>query len=434
MKIKTKIADYEAVMSLPRARHKPPRRPGILFRSLVRLLATKDLRETDFTYTIDGAAAEALRSPCLILMNHSSFIDLEIVSKILYPMPYGIVCTSDGFVGKEWLMRQIGCIPTQKFVPDATLIGDIQYALAKKRCHVLMYPEASYSFDGCATALPDHLGSLFRRLHCPVVMIRTTGAFARDPLYNGLQKRRVKVSAAVSLLVSRQECDTLPPAAVQERLTRAFDFDNFAEQSEKAIAIREDFRADGLERILYKCAACGAEDGMTGKGVSLVCARCGKKYTMTPLGKMEAEDGQTEFAHIPDWYRWERACVKREIDAGEYRIDTEVSIGVMVNYDAIYMVGDGRLTHTEEGFTLTGCGGRILYRQKPQSSYGLYADYFWYEIGDMICIGNRDCLYYCFPKGKCPVAKARMAAEELYRRAKQRLRAPSEPSVSQSHG
>jgi hypothetical protein len=50
----------------------------------------------------------------------------------------------------------------------------------------------------------------------------------------------------------------------------------------------------------------------------------------------------------------------------------------------------------------------------------LYADYYWYEIGDMICIGNNDVLYYCFPKGADPVAKARLATEELYKLKKRR--------------
>ena len=43
-----------------------------------------------------------------------------------------------------------------------------------------MYPEASYSFDGTATPLPDSLGKCVKLLNIPVVMIKTYGAFARD--------------------------------------------------------------------------------------------------------------------------------------------------------------------------------------------------------------------------------------------------------------
>ncbi len=54
------------------------------------------------------------------------------------------------------------------------------------------------------------------------------------------------------------------------------------------------------------------------------------------------------------------------------------------------------------------------------ASYSLYSDYYWYEVGDMICIGNTDVLYYCFPEaGRDVVAKTRLAAEELYKMGKQ---------------
>ena len=87
----------------------------------------------------------------------------------------------------------------------------------------------------------------------------------------------------------------------------------------------------------------------------------------------------------------------------------------MVDHKAIYMVGDGRLTHSADGFRLADNTGRLLYEQGPLACYGQYSDYFWYEIGDVICIGNQDALYYCFPKDGDVVAKTRLATEELYK-------------------
>ena len=184
--------------------------------------------------------------------------------------------------------------------------------------------------------------------------------------------------------------------------------------------MEEPFRADGLNRILYKCAACGGEGVTRGSGVSLVCTRCGKSYTLTPLGELEAADGVTPFHHIPDYYAWERQQVRQEILDGTYRLDVDVDIAMMMDYKAIYKVGSGHLTHDAGGFTLTGCDGRLHYTQKPQSCYSLYADYYWYEIGDMICIGDNHILYYCFPKGGDVVAKTRLAAEEMYKLYKSR--------------
>ena len=416
MKIKIKKLPYEQVQALPRPQHRKPLRPLWILQLVVRILAIFDLFPTKFKYTWKDKDKVGKKEPCLILMNHSSFIDLKIASRIFFPKRYGIVCTTDALVGKSLLMRLLGCIPTQKFVTYMRLVQDISYMLKEKKTSVLMYPEAGYSFDGRTTQLPRKMGILLKKLGVPVLMVTTCGAFARDPLYNCLQKRKVEVSATVEVLATTEELKALSVKELDERLDKAFSFDNFRHQQENGIAIDEPFRADGLNRILYRCPHCGAEGKTEGKGIQLICHSCGKVYTLTETGYLQADDGDTAFSHIPDWYDWERRQVKAEIESGTYRMEVPVNIGMLVDYRALYMVGEGTLTHTEEGFVLTGCDGKLQYSQGPLTCHSLNADYYWYEIGDVICVGNQDALYYCFPRdGQDVVAKARLATEELYK-------------------
>ncbi len=423
MKITTKRLSYEKVLEKKPRRHRKPLRPLFLLQLVIRVLAIFDLVPVKFSYTTQGMEKIGKKQPCLILMNHSSFIDLKIASRIFFPRRYGIVCTSDGFVGfwMKLLMPLLGCIPTQKFVSDVGLVRDMEYLLKKKNTSVLMYPEASYSFDGTATPLPRKMGVLLKKLGVPVVTVITQGAFARDPLYNGLQKRKVQVSAQVQCLFTQEDLKTMSVAQLDEGLDRVFGFDNFKWQQENRVIIDEPFRADGLNRILYRCPHCGAEGKTQGQGIHLTCHSCGKVYELTQLGYLRALEGETAFDHIPDWYAWQRSQVRKELEEGSYLLDVPVQIGMLVNFDAVYMVGSGRLVHSAEGFRLTGCDGKLEYTQSPLACYGLYADYYWYEIGDMICIGNNDVLYYCFPQG-CGdvVAKTRLAQEELYKLKKRR--------------
>lgn len=419
MKIKVKEKSYEEVLAMRVEPHRQPLRPPMLFRVLLRQLSAADLKKTHFKCREINMERLGKREPCLILMNHSSFIDLKIAATVLFPRPFNIVCTSDGFVGKSGLMRMIGCIPTKKFVTDMVLVRDIMFSLKKLKSSVLMFPEASYSFDGTATPLPESLGKCLKMLGVPVAMIRTYGAFARDPLYNNLKLRQVDVSADVEYLLSPEEISQHTPAELNEILKKCFSFDNFRWQQENRISITEDFRADCLNRVLYKCPHCRTEGQMQGEGTGIFCKSCGKGYELTEYGYLKAKEGETLFSHIPDWYAWERECVRKELEAGTYRLDIPVDIYMLVNTRSIYRVGEGRLLHTTEGFHLTGCGGKLDYTQKPSASYSLYSDYYWYEIGDMICIGNTGSLYYCFPKtGGDVVAKTRLAAEELYRMEK----------------
>ena len=416
MKIKVKEKAYSEIMAEPQEKHIKPKRPNMLFRTLLKLVSLPDLIATDFKVERIGMDKLGKKEPCLFLMNHSSFIDLEIISSILYPRPFNIIATTDSFIGKAWLMRQIGCIPTKKFTSDISLIRDIVYAVNKLKNSIVLYPEASYSFDGTATPLPKTVGGFVKKLGIPVVMVTTYGAFARDPLYNNLQRRKVKVSAVQKYVLSPDDICAMSADELQTRIEKLFSFDNFRWQRENGIKIDAGFRADYLERVLYKCPACGAEGKTLGKGDTLTCSACGKDYRLTEDGEMQAVTGETEHTHSPDWYSWERVCVREELTNGSYRLDVPVEICVSRGIKSLYRVGEGRLIHDGDGFKLTGCDGELEYFQSAISTYSLYSDFNWYEIGDVICIGNSGVLYYCFPKAEgVSVAKVRLATEELFK-------------------
>ena len=422
MKINTKEMSYEEVLKLPRLQHRNPMKPQAWLAALVRVIVAPTLKKIKFSYTTERMELVG-DQPCLILMNHCSFTDMKLAYGIFYPRKMGIVTSVDamtGILGK--LMRILGCTPTHKYVADASLIRDIEYMLKTNKTSVLMYPEAGYSFDGCATALPRKLGVLMKRLGVPVVTVITQGAFHRDPLYNMLQIRDVKVSAHVKCIATAEEIKEKSVAELDALLAEQFAFDNFAWQRDNKISIDVSFRADGLHRILYKCPHCGTENQMEGKGIHLTCHACGKQWTMDEFGQLSANEGETEYPHIPDWYKWERECVRKELEDGTYLLDEDVEIAVQVNLNGICKIGTGHLRHDLNGFHLTGADGKLDYKQSPIFSHTLYSDYYWYEMGDVIGIGDNEFSYFCFPKENVSVSKARLATEELYKMKKVRKR------------
>ena len=357
--------------------------------------------------------------PTFILMNHSSFIDLEIVATVMYPKPFNIVATTDAFFGKDWLLRKIGCIPTKKFATDTVLVRDIIHAVKKLKSNVVMFPEAGYSLDGTATTLSDTIGKCVKMLGVPLVMIKTEGAFSRDPVYNNLQRRKVDVKATVECLFSKDEVATLSAEEITATVFEKFSFDNFKWQKENGVRIVEPTRADGLERVLYKCTECKCEGKMVGSGTKVRCTECGAEYELSEYGELVATDKAPTISHIPDWYKWERDEVRAEIERGEYRLDVPVDIWISTDTKGVFDVGDGRLVHTADGFRLTGSDNQIDYTHKPLASHSICADFNFYERGDIIALSAPECIYYCFPKDQTtPVAKARLAHEEIYKMAR----------------
>ena len=416
MKTTVRVKSFDEAIKRVEKSHKKPIKPLFVMQTLIRVLSFFTLLPLGFKYTKKNMDKVSKKQPCLYLMNHSAFVDLQIASTILWPKRYSIIMTSDGFVGKNLLMKAIGCIPTQKFVSDSVLVRDIFHSIRKNKISVLLYPEASYSFDGRATTLPESLGKLVKKLGVPVVMITTKGAFSHQPLYNNLQRRKVKISAEMECILTPDQIENLSHNEINQIIGEKFSFDNFKWQQENKIKISEKFRADYLHRVLYKCPHCEAEGETVGEGTTLTCNACGKVWELSEYGFMKAQNGETEFSHIPDWYDYERQAVRQELLDGNYKLDCDVDIFLLTDMKAIYNVGSGHLVHDNNGFKLTGCDGKINYTQAPELSYSLYSDYYWYEIGDMVCIGNGKVLYYCFPKDKSvSVAKVRLAAEELYK-------------------
>lgn len=375
MKIKVKNSTYEEVCSLPKPKVKKPDRQSALARTILYLASLSEIRAVNFSYEEIGMNRLGKEEPALFLMNHSSFTDLMIASKMLRNRQYHIVTTNDGFIGKEALMRFIGCIPTKKFITDMTLVKDMQYTFKELNSSILMFPEASYSFDGSTTPLPKSLGKFIKIMNIPVVIISTKGAFLRD-------------------------------------------------QADRNIKITECFRADGLHRPLYKCPNCLCEGTMEGKVISIKCRNCSFEAELEEDGTLkyitpssDTSEKPINHSFVTDWYAWERECVRKELLDGTYHMEMDVDILMLADSRCMYRVGEGRLTHSSDGFHLTGCDGKLTYIQKPKASYSLYSDYFWYEIGDMISIGDSRYQYYCFPKNQeaAIVAKARLATEELYK-------------------
>lgn len=416
MKIKVKNLPYEEVLALPDNKRKKPKNQDVILRYLLKFLGRMLLIPNGFKCKKDDLKKLAKNEPCLILMNHSCFTDLMIAVSIFSPRKLNIVCTSDGFVGKERLMRGLGCVPTQKFVTDIQIVKDIIYCIKTLKSSVLMYPEASYSFDGTATVLPESLGKLVKKLQVPVIMISTKGAFLQDPLYNNLQKRKVKISAEVKYLLSADAIENKSVDEINEIIKNEFTFDNFRYQQENNIKITESFRADYLHRVLYKCPHCLSEFTMNGSGDSIICNKCSTEYHLTETGFLECKNNDGKFSHIPDWYNWQRECVKKEIINNTYNFESKVKIMVLKDFKNIYDIGYGKLTHSLNGFTLRSDDSSLEYTQSAKASYSLYSDFYWYSLGDVICIGNNKMLYYCFPENRnYSVAKARLAAEELYK-------------------
>ncbi len=364
---------------------------------------------------------EGLKPPYILLCNHNGFFDFMAATHAIFPHRANYVVAIDGFFGfplKKWLLRNVGGICKRKFTTDLTLVRQIKRVIANGDV-IVLYPEARYSLCGTQSELQESVGQMCKMMKVPVVTFLCKGNHLKAPFWNTKDR---KVPYTEGHLTQLYTADELKDATVDEinaKIAEALTYDDFAWQKENDIRISASYRAEGLHNVLYQCPHCQTEYEMSSKGDTVRCEHCGKEWKMTELGELVATSGETEFSHIPDWYEWQRANVRREVREGRYYFESDCHVKSMPNGTRFYDIGNGRIVHDLEGFRLNGTGKYGEFEMERKSA-GLEACHIEYNYlgkhGDCIDLNTLDDTFYIFPHRKdFSITKIALATEEIYR-------------------
>src|SRR5690554_2046979 len=97
---------------------------------------------------------KGIKPPFLLLCTHHAFIDFKVTTATLFPNRANYVVAIDGFIGREWLLRSVGCICKRKFTNDLNTVRHIKKVLHDQKDVLALYPEARYSLAGTTAVLP----------------------------------------------------------------------------------------------------------------------------------------------------------------------------------------------------------------------------------------------------------------------------------------
>ena len=363
-------------------------------------------------------AVKELKGPYLILSTHASFMDFPMVVKGIMPRTTGWVMSVEEFRRGDWLMYGIGGMPKRKFTHDIVTVKHILRYLLRDKHTCTLYPEARFEFAGINEQLDGALGKLCKKAKVPVVMCKAYGNFINSPQWSKHPYRKIRQEAHIYVLLTAEEVASLPAEELQARIEKAFEKDEYKWQVEKGYHTKCKQRADGLYRILYKCPACGAEFKTNSQGIHLWCEECGAKWEMDTLSRLKGVNTDAGFSHIPDWYRWEREEVKKEVIAGTYRFEDDVRVEDYYSTRVGFVnAGNAHVVHDENGFTFEGeVDGKPFKLNKPVSSmYSVHVEYDFLNRGDAFDIATDETSYFMFLKtAKNYLTKMHFAQEELY--------------------
>lgn len=252
----------------------------------------------------------------------------------------------------------------------------------------------------------------------PVVRLTIQNNFLRSPQWCKHPYRDIPIYAKTSVLVSAEEIKNMTADEIQKRVEQSFVYDQYRYQYDHKLLMKSKNRAKNIHKILYKCPHCQSEFTTDSDGTHIWCNSCGHKWEMDGYSRLHAVEGETYFEHVPDWYLWEKAEVRREIEAGTYRFEDIVRVMHHINASELRYEGTVKCVHDANGFAFSGTldnGETFDLKKSVASMYSLHIDYNFRKKGNAFDIATDEETYFMYPVLNAnPLTKLQFAVEELY--------------------
>ncbi|MCL2663298.1 MAG: 1-acyl-sn-glycerol-3-phosphate acyltransferase [Oscillospiraceae bacterium] len=289
---------------------------------------------------------------CIVVSNHSSFMDFLVVMLSLYPMKVNAVTAQKFFLYKPLnrLLPMMGCIPKNLFDPDVRSIIGIKTVL-NRGDDILLFPEGRCSCDGFYAGMHRSTGKLIKKLSVPVVSCCIEGSYTCMPFWrDGIRAGRVQIT--ISNLFSPENLQSL-----------SIDEINMVVDNRLSGEDRGTFRtfgtrrlAEGLQYILYWCPKCGQEFTTETKKCRIYCTACGNAADLDRYAMLNPTPGSVVPKDIHTWYKEQARYEAEQLHDDMKPINVHVSVKLPSDVPGGGMVtcGSGVISIDPKGWCYEG--------------------------------------------------------------------------------
>ena len=241
--------------------------------------------------------------PVLLISNHVTNWDPLLVSMSLRNKQVYFVASEHifrlGWVSRllNWLL---GPIPRSKGAGG----GDAAWTCTRKLRagqSICLFAEGECTWDGRSGQVFPATGKLVKLSKATLVTYRLEGGYFTLPRWAG-KRRPGRMYGHPVGVYPPERLKTMTPEEIDALINRDIYEDAWERQREQPVAYCAKAPAQGLERAMYLCPACGRIGGLGTKGNRISCG-CGFSLTYTAQGGFSPE---TPFRTIPDWDGFQR--------------------------------------------------------------------------------------------------------------------------------
>ena len=298
---------------------------------------------------------EDIKTPCIVLCNHGSFIDFAYAGRLLRKKRPHFIVARLYFYKKSLagLIKRVGCFPKSMFASDLESAKNCLRVL-KGGGILAMMPEARLSTAGKFEDIQEGTYDFLKKAGVPVYSIKIRGDYFAKPKWGKGLRRGAVVEATLDKLFTVNELKELSREDIKCRVENRLYCDEFAWlQKRPELHYHSRRLAEGLENILSKCPKCHQKYTILTKGHDVCCENCGKLATLN--SRYGFNEG-APFENFSLWYEWQTAELRKEIER-----DPEFSLVSQVEFflpskdgkTMLRAVGHGTCTLDREGLTYT---------------------------------------------------------------------------------
>ncbi len=160
-----------------------------------------------------------------------------------------------------------------------------------------LFPEGDNTFYGETLDIYKSTGKLIKKAQVDVLLIKQQGGYVSQPRWADYFSKHGVIHTKTSVLIKKEELDNLTVEEINNIVEKAIYNNDYDFQREMMYDFDRQDRAEGIERLVYRCNKCGSVLSVYGKGHDIMCTKCGVIGTINNYEFIEGN----EFDNLVDY-------------------------------------------------------------------------------------------------------------------------------------
>jgi hypothetical protein len=300
-------------------------------------------------------------APYLLLSNHANFLDPWFFAQYS-KKSIGIMVNEDAMLGAPFavFMRRdfVGMFPKKKGASDPKAIKETIKRI-KRGQSVLIFPEGQTTWDGETQPIYAGIEKIAKKMKIPIVLHNLEGNFLLNPWW--AKSKRKGGIVTNRKVITTQQIEDMSVEEIRDDIISYISTNDVKNDNNLKIPFSGENLTSGMERVLWVCPECGAEDKLTPEDNSMVCSSCNCSFEFNAHLRLVAPLKEKNILDFYDWHQMQIRTVLEKLKNSDTTLaeDEFVSL-VKLDYRGRTVILDtGKLSLNSKQLTFAGADGTL---------------------------------------------------------------------------